>query len=104
MARSAAVLAVTDVPEGQIRPATLPNGRIIALYNVAGEIYATDDLCTHAEASLSDEGTLNGKYVECAWHFGTFDVTNGEPGQMPCEVPLKTYPVNVIDGMIHVEF
>lgn len=104
MAEAVAVLPASDIPEGEIRAATLPNGSVIALYNVAGEIYATDDLCTHGEASLSEEGTLMGKFVECSWHFGTFDVTTGEPGLTPCEVALKTYPVKIIDGMIHVEF
>jgi len=45
----------------------------------------------------------NGAIVECSWHFGTFDVTTGAALSMPCETPLKTYPVHVEDGIIHVE-
>lgn len=104
MTEAVAVLPASDVPKGEIRAATLPDGNVIALYNVDGEIYATQDRCTHGEASLSEEGTLTGKIVECSWHFGTFDVTTGDPGLTPCEVPLKTYTVKVIDGMIYVEF
>jgi len=46
---------------------------------------------------------LTGKTVECTFHFGTFDVTTGEPTGMPCEIPLKTYPVKVIDDQVCIE-
>ncbi|MGY3534522.1 non-heme iron oxygenase ferredoxin subunit [Bradyrhizobium sp. NAS96.2] len=95
---------VQDFPEGEIRPATMPDGTSLAVYNVGGTIYATADLCTHGEASLSEEGILTGNIVECPWHFGTFDVTSGAPTGMPCTVPLKTFPVKVIEDSVYVEF
>jgi p-cumate 2,3-dioxygenase ferredoxin subunit len=95
--------AVGDFPEGEIRPAAMPDGTNLAIYNVGGTIYATADLCTHGEASLSEEGILTGKIVECPWHFGTFDVTCGKPTGMPCTVPLKTYAVKVIEDNVYVE-
>jgi p-cumate 2,3-dioxygenase ferredoxin component len=95
---------VADFPEGGIRPAAMPDGTNLAIYNVGGTIYATADLCTHGEASLSEEGILTGKIVECPWHFGTFDVTDGKPTGMPCTVPLKTFPVKVIEDSVYVEF
>ena len=104
MVERVAVVSVDEVPAGEIRAATLPNGETIAVYNVDGAFYATQDRCTHGEASLSEDGTLCGKFVECSWHFGTFDVTNGEPGLMPCEIALKTYPVTIADGTIYVEY
>ena len=76
---------------------------ISALYRIDGAIYATADMCTHGEASLSLEGLLTGKTVECTFHFGTFDVTTGEPTGMPCEIPLKTYPVTIVDGKVQIE-
>ncbi len=95
---------VADFPEGEIRPAAMPDGTNLAIYNVGGTIYATADLCTHGEASLSEEGILTGKIVECPWHFGTFDVTDGKPTGMPCTVPLKVFPVKVIADSVYVEF
>jgi p-cumate 2,3-dioxygenase ferredoxin subunit len=70
---------------------------------IAWMIFATADMCTHGEASLSEEGILTGKIVECTFHFGTFDVTTGEPTGMPCEIPLKIYPVRVIDQHVCIE-
>jgi p-cumate 2,3-dioxygenase ferredoxin subunit len=96
--------AVADFPNGEIRPASMPDGTTLAIYNVDGTIYATADLCTHGEASLSEEGILTGNTVECSWHFGTFDVTNGKPTGMPCTVALRTFAVKVIEESVYVEF
>ena len=95
--------AADDVAEGEIKKAALPDGSHVAVYRVEGAVYVTADMCTHGEASLSDEGLLTGKIVECTFHFGTFDVTTGEPTGMPCEVALKTYPVQLIDGQVCIE-
>lgn len=92
-----------DFPVGEIRPAAMPDGTNLAVYNVDGAIYATADLCTHGEASLSEEGILTGNIVECPWHFGTFDVTSGTPTGMPCTVPLRTFPVKVIEDSVYVQ-
>jgi p-cumate 2,3-dioxygenase ferredoxin subunit len=91
------------IVDGEIKKASLPDGSEVALYRVEGAIYATADKCTHGEVSLSEEGILTGKTVECTFHFGTFDVTTGAPTGMPCEIPLRTYPVKLIDGHVHIE-
>jgi p-cumate 2,3-dioxygenase ferredoxin subunit len=103
MAETVVLCAVDEVVEGEIKQAPLPDGTKVALYRVAGTIYATADMCTHGEASLSEEGIICGKIVECTFHFGTFDITTGEPTGMPCEIPLKIYPVNVVDGKVQIE-
>lgn len=102
MSDTIGLCAVADVPEGEIRKATLPGGAEIALYNLGGRIYATADRCTHGEASLSEEGTIIGETVECSWHFGAFDIATGKAVAMPCTDALRVYPVTIIDGFIHV--
>lgn len=94
---------LADFPLGEIVPAKLADGTTIAVYNVDGTLYATADLCTHGEASLSEEGTLSGRTVECLWHGGTFDVCTGKATGMPCTVALRTYRVSLIDGGVYVE-
>jgi p-cumate 2,3-dioxygenase ferredoxin subunit len=95
--------SLADFPVGEIRLATLPDGTNLAIYNVEGALYATADLCTHGEASLSEEGMLTGNIVECPWHFGTFDVTSGKATGMPCTIPLKTYVVKLVEDSVYVE-
>jgi p-cumate 2,3-dioxygenase ferredoxin subunit len=103
MSETVILCAADDVVEGEIKQAPLPNGTKVALYRVDGSIYVTADMCTHGEASLSEEGIITGKTVECTFHFGTFDVTTGDPTGMPCEIPLKTYPVTIVDGKVQIE-
>jgi len=86
-----------------MRREALPDGTFVALYNVDGQIYATADACTHGAASLSEEGTLDGHIIECSWHFGRFDVRSGDVRASPCTVALKTYPVQVIDGVVNLD-
>jgi nitrite reductase/ring-hydroxylating ferredoxin subunit len=69
---------------------------VLAVYNVDGAFYVTDDACTHGPGSLS-EGYLDGHVIECDFHNGAFDVRTGEVVAPPCMVPVKTYPV-VIEG------
>ena len=73
----------------------------IALYDIAGEVLATDNLCTHAQALLTD-GTLQGEIVECPLHGGRFSVRSGKGLGPPIPCDLKTYSVRVIDGEIQV--
>jgi len=66
----------------------------LAVYNVDGTFYVTSDRCTHGLSNLS-EGVLMGTEIECAMHFGTFDVTTGEPTGSPCSIALRTYKVEM---------
>lgn len=95
---------VDDVWEGAIRQASLPDGRKLALYHYDGRIYATDDVCTHGAASLSEDGSVEGPFVECSWHNGRFDLRTGEACAMPCTEPLKTWPIHIVDGQACVQW
>jgi len=76
-------------------------GHSIALYEVDGNIFATDNICTHAYARLSD-GWLDGELIECPLHAARFDVRTGKVLDPPATVELKTYPVRVVDDEIQV--
>ena len=69
------VARASELRPGEARRVVL-DGIEVALCNVAGELYAVDDVCTHAYASLSD-GLLCGAEIECPLHGGRFDVTSG---------------------------
>jgi len=89
------VARVGELAPGEMRCVRIGRQRI-ALYNVDGEYFATDDTCTHEEASLS-EGVLFGDVVECPLHGAAFNVRSGEVEAFPAVVPVATYPVK-IDG------
>ncbi len=77
-------------------------GLTVAIFNVGGEFYVIDDLCTHGPGSLS-EGYIEDDVVECNFHNGQFNIRTGEVVAPPCMVPVKTYPVLVIDGKVTIE-
>jgi nitrite reductase/ring-hydroxylating ferredoxin subunit len=94
------ICAVTDVPVNSIRRFEI-DGHAIALYNINGVFYATDDACTHGMSSLS-QGELDGDVVECSLHLGAFHVPTGKPAGAPCSIPLQVYHTEVKDGEIRV--
>src|SRR5262245_26132525 len=92
---------VQDVAVGEVRRIEAA-GLALAVYNVAGAFYATDDACTHGPGSLS-EGFLDGDIIECNFHQGQFNVRTGEVVLPPCIDPVKTYPAFVRDGKVIIE-
>jgi nitrite reductase/ring-hydroxylating ferredoxin subunit len=75
---------------------------VLAVYNVDGEIFVTDDNCTHGPGSLS-EGYLEDDVIECNFHGGQFNVRTGEVAGPPCMEPVKTYKVTVEDGTVYID-
>ncbi|HLG51078.1 MAG TPA: non-heme iron oxygenase ferredoxin subunit [Chloroflexota bacterium] len=95
-------MARTDeVPAGEGRYFEV-EGEPIAVFHVDGQYYAISDICTHEEASLA-EGDLDGEIVECALHGARFNVRTGAVVAPPAVVPVRTYPVRIIDGQIEIE-
>lgn len=77
-------------------------GRALAIYNLDGEYFATDDTCTHALASLS-EGEICGDEIVCPLHFATFNIRTGQCTGGPAVADLRTYAVRVVHDRIHIE-
>jgi biphenyl 2,3-dioxygenase ferredoxin subunit len=74
----------------------------LAVFNIGGEFYVTDDGCTHGPGSLS-EGEVDGDVVQCNFHGGEFNIRTGEVVSPPCMVPIKTYPTTVVGGKVTIE-
>jgi nitrite reductase/ring-hydroxylating ferredoxin subunit len=74
----------------------------LAVYNLNGEFYVTDDACTHGPGSLS-EGYVEDDIVECTFHGGQFNIKTGEVAAPPCMIPIKTYPTRVENGKVVIE-
>jgi len=101
----------TKIEFVEIAPAgELPNGerlflevggKAIVIFNIADQLFAIGDICTHDDGPLGD-GDLEGYNIVCPRHGGEFDVQTGKVMQMPAVVDIPAYPVKVVDGMIHV--
>ena len=88
---------------GELAPGTMKRvelrGRRILLANVDGRYCATDDTCTHEEASLST-GVLKGELVKCPLHGSRFNLCTGKALEEPAQEDLRTYPVRLEGGRI----
>ena len=74
----------------------------LALYEVDGEVYASDNRCTHGDALLSD-GFLEGTQIECPFHQGRFDVCTGKALCAPLTQDIRVYPVRIENKRILVK-
>ena len=92
--------ARSDLAEGEVIGVEVA-GNSIALYETEGQLFATDNICTHAYACLSD-GWLDGEVIECPLHAARFDIRSGKVLDPPATEDLKTYPVRIVDGEIQV--
>jgi len=92
---------VEDLAPGKMMQVIVSDQRIL-LANVDGRYYATDDTCTHEDASLS-AGSLRGALVKCPLHGSRFDVRTGRAMEEPAEEDLKTYAVRLEGDSILID-
>ncbi len=95
----------------EIAPASeLPNGerlfvdvgnKPIVIFNIADQLFAIGDICTHDDGPLGD-GSLEGHTIVCPRHGAEFDVRTGQVMSMPAVVDIPAYPVQVREGKIFI--
>lgn len=90
-----------EIDSDEPKKVTLKNGHALAVYNLDGEFFATDDLCSHGEASLSD-GEIEDGLIICPFHLGSFCIKTGDAVGAPCTQPVKTYPLILRDGALYL--
>ncbi len=83
---------VSDLAPGACKTLEV-DGHDIALYNVGGVFYATDDFCKHRGGHLG-EGHLLGTTVTCPLHFWQYDIIDGRCTSHP-NGDIRAYPVTV---------
>ena len=91
-----------DVPVESGYQVKIPGRPPIGVFRLGDNFYAIDDTCTHGNFSLC-EGLIFDGQVECSLHAGAFDIRTGEATEIPCVIPLKTYPVTVKDGKVYAD-
>jgi 3-phenylpropionate/trans-cinnamate dioxygenase ferredoxin subunit len=70
------------------------DGRAIAVFNVDGNYYAIDDVCTHDGGPLA-EGELIGSEIECPRH-------GARPLCMPAIEPVSVHAVELRGDDVYV--
>ncbi len=73
----------------------------VAIFNVDGNLYAIEDVCTHDDGPLA-EGDLTGCVITCPRHGAEFDITNGKVLSAPAMKDAPSYNVRVEGGNIQI--
>ena len=96
---------ITVAKAGEITPGghrvVDADGTHIAVFNLGGEYYAIEDVCTHDGGELAG-GIVDGDQIECMRHGARFCIRTGEVLAPPAYEPVATFPVRVHDGVIQV--
>ena len=92
-----------ELPPGSLK--IVRAGEIaVGVYNLNGELYAIEDRCSHDDGPLCegdfdpDEGV-----VVCPRHGANFDIRTGQALTLPAYLPVDTFPVRVVDGIVKVD-
>ena len=78
------------------------DGTPVSLVRTAGEVFAINDICSHANVSLS-EGEVDDCHIECWLHGSRFDLRSGKPDSLPATRPVPVYPVKIEGGSVFVD-
>jgi 3-phenylpropionate/trans-cinnamate dioxygenase ferredoxin subunit len=96
---------VTVAKVGELAPGshrvTDVDGANVAVFNVNGEYYAIEDVCTHDGGQLTG-GTVEGDEVICPRHGARFSIRTGAALTAPAYEPVAKFPLRVENGVIQV--
>lgn len=94
------VAPAIELPPGSRRVVDAENVQI-AVFNLDGEYYAIEDVCTHDGGELAS-GTCEGDVIVCPRHGARFSIKTGAVLAAPAYEPVSTFPVRVSAGMVQV--
>ena len=94
------ICPANDLPPGE-RLFVEVDGKPIVLFNLAGQLFAIGDVCTHDNGPLGD-GEVEAHEVVCPRHGGRFDIRTGKTRGLPALVDIPVYPVRVREVMIEI--
>jgi len=93
------VIAVAEFPCGEYRVVEV-DGAMVAVFNLDGEYYAIEDVCTHDGAELTG-GPMKGCEIICPRHGARSNIQTGDALSPPAYEPTAVLPVKVEDGIVY---
>jgi 3-phenylpropionate/trans-cinnamate dioxygenase ferredoxin subunit len=95
-----AIVAEGEIGNGE-RVFVEIDGLPIVIFNIAGQLFAIGDVCSHDDGPLGD-GILEDYEITCPRHGASFDVRNGKVISLPAIVDIPAYPVRIVGGQIEI--
>ena len=94
------VCSVQELPSGERLFIELA-GEPVVIFNIAGDVYAIADICTHDDGPLG-EGDIEDHEIICPRHGARFDIRTGEVLALPAVKGVPSYPIRIQEGMIEI--
>ena len=91
-----------EIPVGGARLVEFDGVRI-AIFNLDGEFYAIEDMCTHDGGPLVEGEIVNECQVQCPRHGARFDIRTGAAVSFPAFSPTNSYEVRIEGDDLLVE-
>lgn len=101
MAEWIEIAAVSELPPGSRKIINTPYCEI-AVFNLDGEFFAIEDVCSHDGGELAS-GLCEGDQIICPRHGARFCIRNGLALTPPAYENIDTFPVIVENGMVKVD-
>ncbi|MCI0400254.1 MAG: non-heme iron oxygenase ferredoxin subunit [Gammaproteobacteria bacterium] len=95
------VTPVERLPHGESLVVDV-NDVMIAVFNIDGNYFAIEDICTHDGAQLTG-GKIDGDQIVCPRHGARFSIKTGEALTPPAYEPVATFPVRVNKGIVQIK-
>ena len=95
------VAAVSAIPPGDYAQIEV-DGVLVAVFNIGGNFYAIDDICTHDGGELAG-GAVEDHVVICPRHGARFCLRTGAALTPPAYEPVRTYATRVVDGTVEIQ-
>lgn len=95
------IAPVEELPNGERLFVQIEDEPIV-IFNVAGQLFAIADRCSHDDGPLGEGELEEGYRIVCPRHGAEFDIRTGKVLQMPAVVDIPAYPVRVVNGMIQI--
>src|SRR5258708_1615262 len=90
-----------ELPPGGRKLAEV-DGQPIAVFNIDGEYFAIDDVCTHDGGPLAEGDLLEGGQIRCPRHGARFDIRTGRALSLPAFEPVSAHRVEVRGDDVYV--
>jgi 3-phenylpropionate/trans-cinnamate dioxygenase ferredoxin subunit len=94
------VCPLSELPPGAHRVVDV-DGAPVAVFNLAGELYAIEDVCTH-DGGILTGGPIEGDQIVCPRHGARFSIRTGEALSPPAFEPTASFPVRIESGIVQV--
>ncbi len=94
------VAGVEELATGEHRVADVDDTQIV-VFNLDGQYYAIEDVCTHDGGKLTG-GNVEGEQIVCPRHGARFCIRTGAALSAPAYEPTSTFPVRMENGVIQV--